>query len=120
MILGVPAERFRGERRVALVPEKHSQCDTAENRFYPRGATMGRERGDGARHPFEKAVPLFWNELDNAGMRRGLVYFDGETLAARVVLQFSPGSIEGVANGNIDIFVRGVLAGLVTLMQFIL
>ena len=67
---------------------------------------------------FEKTVSLVWKESNNAAMRRELVYFDRQALAARIVLQLSSRRIKSVTNRNVKIFVRRVFAWLMTLVQF--
>jgi len=66
---------------------------------------------------FEKTVSLVWKESNNAAIRRELVWFDRQTLAARIVLQLSTRRIKGVTNGDVKIFARRVFAWLMTLVQ---
>ena len=53
----------------------------------------------------DPAVTVLWKIFDNPAMRRCLVVFDLALGPAQPVFQLTAGSIEGIANGDINIFV---------------
>ena len=67
----------------------------------------------------EKTIVLDGEESDDSGYSRGLMELYFSPFAARMVLQLSCGGVESVANGNVRIFMRPMLARLMAFGQII-
>ena len=106
------ADDFDGARLRALLPCLLSETDFGSNLEPIEGIVedaIAMEIKIPAVLCLEEAVPFLLEELDDPPMRRTHTAFDLAPLSARIVLNLPPRLTKGIVNGEIDVFVSGML-----------
>ena len=106
---------FDGARLRALLPCLLSETDFGSNLEPIEGIVENAIAMEIKIAPvlrLEEAVAFVLEELDDPPMRRTLTAFDLAPLPARIILKLPPCLTKGIVNGEIDVFVSGMLRGI--------